>query len=374
MLNRIDNICKWLLLCPIYLIKSWKEQKLYLQTLMPVIGLWEAFRCYKLKRIFLPLGILFFLGMVQALILEDKGVFIRCLQGFFLVYFGQFLTKYLINDTIYAKLCRNIAIISAFYFLLELITTKDYLGKEMMPGFVLYRFFGVIGESNFSGLLFAAILFICLYQKWYKLMAFFALMILTTMSRSYMALSLITVIGYYLVLKNKKIAKISSLLIVFSVALAPILLMLFEWFAPESLKLIAAEKTNGRYAIWITYISIFKSHLWGVGYFKGPDFFQSFAHQGSSIVTNNQFMLLDFPLHQHSMPIQTISEFGIWGFALLCWFIFEVTRFVYQNTHALFLWAMFLLGTCSLNVFHEFSFYLMIAFVNFKATELKKVS
>jgi hypothetical protein len=179
----------------------------------------------------------------------------------------------------------------------------------------------------------------------------------------------IGVIGFLPVRKFLNKTKWISILGILMVILLPIILLLFENYSNDSVKLYLALKTNGRYPIWITHLAIFKNNIFGVGYFNAHDLFQGYAAQGSSIILDGKFKLVDAPLFQHNMLIHTISEFGFWGYGLLIWFLVNFTKKVYHDPEILFLFMIFLLGCCSLNVFHEFSFYFFLAFMYKQATK-----
>jgi len=353
---------------PFYLAKQWHDNKIFLQLFMPLVGVYEFFKRPLIKSYLLPLFLIFFFGIFQSLYLHDFEGIIRCVQAIFLIYFGQFLYG-IANKENHFIMIKSIFFASILYLFLEILFTDIYLKKEFIPGFHLYRFYGIVGESNFSGLLFSLMIMMCLYYRKYLWSLLYFLLIVTTMSRTYFSLAVIGVLGFFVVRNLKIKSKCLSLLGIALVILLPILLLLTEKYGSDSLKVFLAIKTNGRYPIWITHLVIFKNNPFGVGYFNAHELFQSYASQGSTIILNGKFKLVDAPLFQHNMLIHTISEFGFWGYGLLIWFLVNFTRKVYHNPEILFLFMIMLLGCCSLNIFHEFSFYFFLAFLYKEATK-----
>jgi hypothetical protein len=335
---------------------------------MPIVGFFEFTRRPLLKSYLVPLFLIFLGGLFQSLYLKDVEGIVRCGQAMLLVYFGQYLFG-LSNKKNHLIFFKSIFFISLLYLILEIIFTRDYFLKQVIPGLFLYRFVGIVGESNFSGLLFSILILMSFYYRKYIWSVLYLLLLATTMSRTYIGLALFGVIGLIFVRIFSNKTRWISLLGILFIILLPLTLILIEQYSDDSFKLYLALKTNGRYPIWITHLSIFRNNIFGVGYFNAHDLFQSYANQGSSIVLHEKFKLVDAPLFQHNMMIHTISEFGFWGYGLLILFLVSFTKKIYHDAEMLFFFMVFLIGCCSLNVFHEFSFYFFLAFMYRQATK-----
>jgi hypothetical protein len=335
---------------------------------MPVVGFVEFTKRPLLKSYLVPLFLIFFGGVFQSLYLRDLEGILRCGQAIFLIYFGQYL-YHLSNKKNHLILIKSIFVASVVYLGLEILFTQDYFLKQIIPGLYLYRFVGVVGESNFSGLLFSLMILMSFFYRQYLWSFLYFILLATTMSRSYFGLAVFGVVGYLFVRKFSSKTKWISLIGILTAIMLPIILLLVEKYADDSIKLYLAIKTNGRYPIWITHLAIFKNNIFGVGYFNAHELFQNYAQLGSSIVLNGKFKLVDAALFQHNMFIHTISEFGFWGYGLLTWFLVSFVKKIYHDSEMLFFFMVFLIGCCSLNVFHEFSFYFFLAFMYKQATK-----
>ncbi|WP_157680695.1 O-antigen ligase family protein [Bacteriovorax sp. Seq25_V] len=220
---------------------------------------------------------------------------------------------------------------------------------------------GLIGEPNYTGFFYFGSIIYFIYTKKYRYIPIALVIILSCASRTFLICSVVSILIYFLSFNLKRLL---SYLILYSVISYPILVSLLYQFSDTSFHLLATKITNGRFAIHCVYLDMFLKNPLGVGFFNGA---KRFAQQRANEA--NVFPIHDMDLYisnyqQHSLNFQILSEFGIIGYLLFCYFIFSLHKHVssYSSKLALLL-TLFIFPTMQLNVTNEIIVYLMISLI-----------
>lgn len=339
-------------LIPLFLVKLWNNQKLYLQLIMPLVGFIDFALEKSFNKLLLPLLVVFCMAVFQGIYLKDLGVIIRGVQGILMVLFANYLSKKFEEKHI-INIVKSSVLLSIGYYICEYIFLKPLPMKEVINGIFLMRFSGLIGESNFSALLIFALASFSFYFKRYFLFILCFLILLPLMSRMGIILVVLIPISMLLLfLKENKFKFIINLTLIL-ICLSPIIIGLLDTFLSDLNCLMLSKLTNGRFAIAAGYWKMFIQNPLGVGFYKGPESILSFIPA--------KYSLEQFNYHQHSMYVQTLSELGLQGLIVLNYFLLKFTNFLIEQDRKLsILWLILLFGLMSLNSFSEFAFYLFI--------------
>jgi len=322
--------------------------------------------------IFTPFFIMIGIGLILNAYYSYWIGIARIFQLFFMIFFAHFLATYYKKNEL-VKLLYVILIFSTIWFAIEPFLSLEMSYKEI-PGisirFTVLR--GIIGEPSFTGIMLAGIGVILLVFKNNWLFVFSIILVLITGNRASLFVILCSLV---LVLESKipdKVWKIGTKVFLIFLLFYPFIFLIFHEFGGSSLKENLFALTSARSAIHSTYIEIFKSHPFGIGYFRGPSLFLQFSNLIASSDMYNS-VILKYNYEQHSLFMQVLSEFGIAGYLCFGLFNFNVVNIALNvNKRLAYGYCCLLFGFVMLNGFSEFILYFFIAIILREAIDQKK--
>lgn len=366
---------------PIFLIKKPFGYKVPFHAMMPVVGYFHLAVEKRVHRQLWPLLGIFLYGIVLSIFYGHYVGIARCLQAIGLILMSDYmLSKFKLEDFI--KVSRAMLILSLVYLLFEYMILGIPHYKVILPGIKIFRFNGLVGESNFSAICIAlAMLLTLLYDK-KKYFVFLGLISLILFaSRIAFILFILGALGLLINRFAKKLGKWLVILFASIPFLFPLFIWTIESFFSDRIKLLVEKIVNGRYVINACFLKMFFDNPLGVGYFRGRSMYKHYGKKGSTLIENGLFRYAgDFAwteYEHHNLFMQTLSELGIIGYSLLAYFIYQlIKRYDERHFLAFYIFSLTFVGFSSLNGYNEFILYFMIAFLlsNIKASEQSNVA
>lgn len=338
---------------------------LKLILIMPIVGLLNFITMRQIHKLFWPLLGLIFVGLFHSLYFPDSVVFIRLCQLFGMVCFAQYLTEKFTSDD-FERLEQSLLILSALFLVGEIFISGFIPDKEILPGVRVYRLLGIVGESNYSGLI-CALITISLWlrrRSWWVLLGV-ATVLITSSRISFLILlcgGAWSLFSFLNANHQRKTLKTLAVIIL----LYPLLLWGVEKVLPLEAQKIVNHLYSGRFTIHSSYMAMFFDNPFGVGYFRGPELFADYSQVGSKLMLSGYLYPIDhIPVYQqHGLFIQVLSEFGIIGYALFVVFVWQLLSNALANgTKVAYLLIVALGGFLTLNTLSDFAlFYSVVRF------------
>jgi hypothetical protein len=363
-------------LYPIFLIKRILVKKTFLQLAFPLVGICSFVKSRKISNYLLPFYFFCIYGMLQGALLGSFSSIARCGQVMAMGLFTEFIFRYLkkeqIEDFIRASLFWGIS-----YNLFFWVLTPNKIYKSY--GFVkLPMIDGIIGEPNFSGLYFLGCMLYFFLNKNLKWASVSFLLILMTASRSMIFTAALGgfIFGLQQLPAFKKIATWGARLLGFSLILYPFLFMGLYKFAPKNKHELLNKLTSGRFGIHSVYADMALKKPFGVGYFKGKNYFNENRYGDDLKFPTNHLKINEkYTYEQHSVFIQVLSEFGFLGYLFFAFFVISFFIHLYRADEVLANYFIVLLFPLTqLNGLHEFILYFFLALGLKQIIEFKKDS
>lgn len=344
--------------------KAFGGTKLYLQIIPLIVGALYLLKNRKIHKVFYPLFALFCISIISvfygagASLVNYSLYTVRLTQVFLLVCFANYCSQFLNLNNV-KRILISVAGLSVFVFILELIflnpiNTRSWLGYDQR-GFL-------VGEPNFSALLYFCCMLLALNQRLKSLFIIFLVLGLLTYSRSF----IISSIFYFGVLGLGVVwSKVAINRFMLGVLVSyPGLVYLSYKFSSNSLK-TASLKYSPRYYLHEVYVLLGLDSIWGSGFQNGYNYYISKIDDFAPYLVES-FGLKPWGVHkleQHSIFIQTFSEFGIVGYVVFCFFLFKFLELIQKRS--IEYGAIFVSGLVFclfLNCYNEVVIYLVMGY------------
>ncbi|MBT5094308.1 MAG: O-antigen ligase family protein [Halobacteriovoraceae bacterium] len=349
---------------PFSVIKSFLGQKLYLQGLAVLAGLYYFASRRKVEKVFFPLFIMIGLNFLVAPFYDHLiPTYIRLFQflamlGLCHYFWKVFDFKYLPN------LLLSWEIISTVFLFIELLLNRP--GGTHWLFTSIWRLNLLVGEPNFSSLLLIVVFLIRTERRQYHFSLWNLGLIFMAGSRTAIAVVLVyLILKAFQKLKNTKIWSQAFRISLILLILSPFVMRGMNRFLSDDIKRALIKTTSNRYYIHQIYIDMSIKNPFGVGYFNGYNQypkhlvrFDNYLKQDLDILSGTQLA------EQHNAYIQTLSEFGWPGLILLWFFLVKLyLRIEKNNKRQLPAYLSLLVFINFLNIFNEVAFYLMLAYL-----------
>lgn len=348
---------------PVYVSKYPLFAGIKLVVLTPLIGALNLVISRRIDRRFWPLVSLIFIGLSLALTQQSFNSALRLAQLLGLVGFAQYLAEHFADED-YAQLEKSLLTLAAGWLFAECLWFGWIPDKEILPGIRVSRLEGIVGESNYSGLLCAIVTASIWVRRRSWWCALGLVTVLLTSSRvALIVLVLAATIGLFVKLPQRLGRRLLQ------VFLLLLLSYPFILFGTEHLTTIEQQRWinqiySARFSIHLSYLAMFFEHPFGVGYFHGPELFAQYAGLGSKLMLSGHTYPIDHaPVYQqHGLFIQVLSEFGVLGYIVFSYFLWKLLEnALMRSMGTAFLLVTSMCGFVSLNVLGDFTFFYVIS-------------
>ncbi len=281
------------------------------------------------------------------------------LSQLFLVFKGtSFIALNMTRANIHKSLL-FIAILTIFMLILEILFSNDvgwhHLFRiDQLIRLPRYRF--MHGENNYSAIFLLALFLISFLEKKTLLSKTFLTLSLLTFSRGIAVSYLVFV--FFLFIKKRYSNLTRGLCYVFLslFLLYPFINMTIYHYAPKNITNFLIKKGSPRHKIHAVYTEYGLKNLLGRGHLN----FINFSLEDGPVLKHNPIVNKQ---DQHSFSVEVLSEFGIVGYFIFCFFIFQFFGNIYKNgkNHAIAFMAL-LTASFFLNGLSLFHFHIFIAY------------
>lgn len=345
------------MILPLAILKAPMGTKLYLNIIPPALGLLFFLKTRRVNRLFLPLILMLFFGLLRSLSLLDYTGMIRLAQVFCLLSFASMAKNWISLDSLH-RIAKVMIYFSLVSFLLEYFFIGHFLERKIL-GINFYRYHGPIGETNYSAIVITfSTLFLILKKDWLHLLGAAICLVLCASRTAFLVLTFFLFLLFIHVMIKDKMKWVLRGLAIF-LCLTPLWIWIFYLFASPELLVVANKFSSGRVMLFIPYIKMGISEAFGVGYFNGWDRFEEFLNYFFHIKTGQNVQLNE----QHNIFLQVFSEFGILFYPLWCW---QILKCFWQETKSQLpgiVLMTLLFGFSLLNGLNEFILYLAFAWM-----------
>lgn len=328
--------------------------KLYGQAVLPFCGFIYAFlnsrSLWQVKH--LPL-LLPLYALLHSCLVLNAGSIARSFQ-----FLGAFLSCYFFKSYFslsdFKKSQRIVLYICSLFTILEALFFEPFGMQNPILGIELPRYFGVVGEPNYSAAFYLGLLIIS-YKFKDKVSLFgYLLLIFSTASRTTLFCVLLLVLAELSANLLRKFHAIIIKAIVILILCYPLmLLLLYPGISPEDVKKLD-QLTSNRVSIHYTHTKIFSENPLGVGYFQGHKYLE----------TNKDNYTVPQISQSHSIFVQTYSELGALGSIFLSTLILGLSQVLgRRGRFHLNAFFVMLIQFSSLNGFNEFILFYLISFL-----------
>jgi len=357
------NLCPLIYLIPLGVIKRISGVKIYLNVIPVIFGIYYWVRYRKFDNFFLPLLIIIIINLYPTLTGDNLTVGLLRL-GQFIALIG--FTNYLIYKVELKYFLQFICIweiISIVLFVANELYQFDSYGDKSFLGFNRFSF--IVGEPNFSGLLYFSSFLIKINLKKYWSSSISIILMLLTFSRG-IALGLTVFILLYVLYKlSEKYFKIIIYILGISIICYPVTLYAFSKLADASMQMYFLS-LSPRYYLHLAYINMFLDNpFFGVGYRSGINYLPEYIYGlKTHLIINLQYFSPLEISEQHSLFIQVLSEFGAISYLIFGLFLYKLFSMALKHSEILAISCLsFSVSLLFLNCLSEMSFYMFIAFI-----------
>lgn len=343
---------KLLMLLPVANIKVIAETKTNLPALLPLIGFISFLKDRKIFPLFLFLLLFPLYSLIKLSLSLDYLATARTFQLIGLILFSSFLTKKISRELIRGMLITiitsSLLIILYEFFMSELIVVHYAQA--------LKRFLMMVGEPNFSAVLYLTFLGIALdFRLGWKFAVPLTIFVALTMSRmGFLGLLFAAIL---LIPKTRKIVAIPLILVT---ALYPILLKTTSTLVPDGTHKLLAKKET-RYYIHNEYINLTLENPLGFGYFKAKEAYKKRLDLKADELKSKYSLTYFESNEQHNTSIQVLSDFGLLGYAFYVALLFALARYIFKTSHVSLGLTLYIFSSNFLNSLSEFSLWVTLA-------------
>ena len=359
----LRKLLHYLKLFPIYLLQKPGGYDLHLYGLMPLIGLGTLLKRRSVEIAFWPFILLFSSSCIASLCLGDLLAARRSFQTLCMAGFCSYLIHFFSYEQ-FTQLAKNALYLLVGYYIYDF----SFGVKSHVVIFQTWHTYflvpGLLNNANYTGLLSAGLAIFFALNKNFRLFFIAIILVFISQSKTAFFYLLLTSPLFFVDDKNSYKLRLYSYGVFGFIALSPLILFLFEMLSPEPLKLVVNAWSGSRYSIQLSFLELFKSAPFGVGYDRSHELIGDFLVVGSSIVMNGLFVPYFQDIGAHNTYIKILVELGLAGYVLLLWFIFLVLQKAQRRSGHL---AVAFIAICAsqlwLEGLSEFIFYFFIALI-----------
>ena len=327
---------------------------LYLNIIPVLIGLYFfSTNTKKHLKLFWPFLAMLMINLVVLLTNYEPKSTLRIIQLFAMINFSFFIAQKWSE-----KNSKDFALVTTILASILIVLEIIYIGPDGIKdflGFKLPRYMGLLGESNYSAIILALNSMLLIRFKRYYLLIINLITLFLLASRTGFLVVLIFAFLNLLVSKYPRFNRIIKYFIL-SLSLTPVLLWMIWKFAPMSSIELIEKLSNGRFFLWIPYIDMGISNVFGIGYFKGWANYSEYLTPYKQLADSIRGYQLN---EQHNIFIQVFSEFGPICYSLFIYQIYKLATIRENNNIYLF---SILIGYSFLNGLSDYVLYLIIGF------------
>lgn len=298
-------------------VKFFGPIKTRLQGVLMLIGLAQFIARPRVHPLFVPFLAAFLLALFSAVMKHDAywtsvGRFFQILL---MVGVAHFFSE-LKSSNFEKRIISFWAFLSPILMIIQYLSLNEFYVSRLIP--ILNRFPMIIGEPNYSGLIYLYSCIRCLSNRWYLLFtAHLGFMILTGGRTSLAGLIIYAVvIGLWKIRPNLgKILSIITFLFLFSY---PGILKVVDNHITQEQKHLLVKLTSHRYYIHLIYTKMGLDAPIGKGLGFAESEYSAYIKKWESFVRPRfSSHALDGSSQQHSLYLKVLSEAGVIGFFLL---------------------------------------------------------
>lgn len=322
-LYNLNKIIKSIKLIPIYLFQKPAGYDFHLYGLMPVIGLITFTIHKKIEKEFIPFIILFSSSMIFAIYNSDWLSARRSLQTLCMIGFCSYLIIYF-SDSEFKKLAKNIFYCIAFYYCYDFLYGEKIHINNLRLIDTYFFPSGILNNMNYTGFLSAGLALFFAINKENQFFILACCLVFISQSKTAFFLVLLSSPIFFISSCRDSKLKIYSYFIYVIILCYPLILFLIEALSSDQVKLIINLWSGSRYSIHLSYLELFYSFPFGVGYDRSHELIGVYLNQGSSIIQKGLFKPYFSDIGAHNSYLKILTEQGILGYFLYFIFIFLV--------------------------------------------------
>ena len=342
------------------ILKTFNGFPLYLQLIAPLVGIFHLVKDRRILLVSLPLFFLVGLNFISLCLNGfPQEQILRLCQFFLILMFFNYIS-FNIDLEVIKNILTTIAILTLVFFTAEL-TLSDQIGHILIKGLKIPHYSFLVGEANFSGVLFLGLFLVSFLVKERKFAALFFVFSLLTFSRAVFLSVVVFIVLAVLNKISKSLLKDMCTVLLVLLLSYPFLSVLSNKFLPPELSMKVAEMSPRYYLHGVYSFEGMKSVL-GEGYFQSKHKIDDWALEYES-----KFLWMAQWKHresaeQHSLQVQVISDFGLVGYLLFSIFIVLAFKVVWNNgPYYAISFLTLLINFSFLNALNEWIFYFFLA-------------
>ena len=308
---------------PFSVVKQFGTTPLYGQLIAPLIGLFHLFMDRRIAKISYFLLLLFGTNIVSWFLNDTPtDQIVRLGQSLLLVMFFNFLYFNLTKEFLLMTL-KVVAVLSVILLIVEVTFDMNTFERELF-GMNIPRYGLIVGEPNFSGVLFvgmAQLAFLC-KKRWF--FWGFLLLSLVPLSRAVFITYIFWGVMLLFSCPGKRIFRGISWGVLILFLLYPFIISQLHHFLPFHINR-SMSLLSPRYHQHMYYSKEGVKTLWGEGHFQSRkrdrEYWEKYRAQYSWLSTL-------YKGEQHSVTVQVLSDFGWIGYVFFSLFILQVFKLV----------------------------------------------
>lgn len=318
---------------------------LYWNGALLLIGLFGLICLQALPRIMLWMIALIGLGCLQAVAIGVHADAIpRLGQLFFLVMAATVVAR--IDPDLLIRYLVLLLPVMVLVWAVELMLPEPLFTRRLL-GETVQRQGGLIGDPNYSAMLYGVIAILLTRRPPRALAIPPLLLALPTLSRGVV----VALLAWLLTLVSGRRRATVAVTLIVLLLLQPAIVAVILAITGELTQSALARESSERIVIWSAYLQMGVSHPFGVGYFVGPDLSPALAPVGH-------------PRSAHSLYMQVFGEFGWLGYLIFASFLLHLVLRVARHCPAeLPLVAFLLSGYALVNGLSDWAFWVPVGYL-----------
>ena len=357
------RLVHYLKLFPVYLLQKPAGYDFHLYGLMPLIGFGTLVRRRSLEIEFWPFILLFTISSIASLYFGDWLAARRSFQTLCMAGFCSYLIHFFSSSQL-VRLAKNSLYLLIGYYIYDFsFGVKSHVViLQIWHSYFLVP--GLLNNANYTGLLSSGLAIFFGLNKNYRLFWISITLVFISQSKTAFFCLFLTSPLLFVVDKNSPNLKLYAYGVFGFIALSPLILLFVEILSSENLKLAINAWSGSRYSIQLSFLELFKSAPFGVGYDRSHELIGEYLKQGSSIVTSGLFVPYFEDIGAHNTYLKILTELGFIGYAIYLLFIFMVLKRGLSSNGFL---SVAFMAVCAsqlwLEGLSEFIFYFYIALI-----------
>ena len=357
------RLLQYLKVLPVYLLQNPAGYDLRLYGLMPIIGLGTLLkrRCIEIE--FSLFILLFATSTVISLCHADWLAARRSFQTLCMAGFCSYLIHFFSYKQL-VQLAKNALYLLIGYYIYDFLFGIKSHVVILQTWHTYFLVSGLLNNSNYTGLLSAGLAIFFGLNKNYRLFLVGIILVFISQSKTAFFCLFVALPLLFTADKNSSKLRFYAYGVFGLIVLSPFILLVFEMISPESLKLAVNAWSGSRYSIQLSFLELFKSAPFGVGYDRSHELIGKFLGHGSTIVTNGLFVPYFQDIGAHNTYLKILTELGVCGYVTYLLFIFMVLRkSLARNGYLSVAFMAICASQLWLEGLSEFIFYFFIALV-----------